>query len=233
VHQGVHRSQGVLNYETADLRQLFTEAMQARAREDAYQAYRAGMDRANTHQLGNQRLYFDLTQRVPRMTLNGVEAARSHMVVRLPFADNDLVEFALTVPPGFLFERYLPRIAFARHFPALAKIPIAATGRPMISCVRDLVAEARELLAWHLRHAGLRGLAGRQQRPYKDYNAWFRGVLRPWVEDILLQPRALDRGWLRPEAIRRLVAAHMAGENHAVRLGALLTIELWHRQFAD
>jgi asparagine synthase (glutamine-hydrolysing) len=50
---------------------------------------------------------------------------------------------------------------------------------------------------------------------------------------VLLEPRTLNRGYFRPDAIRRLLAEHASGTNHAVRLGALLTVELWHRQFVD
>jgi asparagine synthetase B (glutamine-hydrolysing) len=232
VHRGVHREQGVLNYDRNEQQHLFTDAFQATVRDAPFEEYRAGMERAGTKQLANQRLFFDLTQRVPRMTLNGVEVARQRAVVRLPFCDNDLLDFALTVPPGFLFDRYLPKVAFAKHFPRLAQIPIAG-GRPLRSCARDVLLQARSLLAWHLQRYRLERLAGVERRPYKDYDGWFRTLLRPWVEGILLQPRTLERGYFRPEYVRQLVAAHMGGAQHAVRLGAMLTIELWHRQFVD
>ena len=167
------------------------------------------------------------------MTLNGVEVARSRAIVRLPFCDNDLVDFALTVPPGFLFERYLPKAALVTYYPRLAQIPVAGTGRPLTSCLRDVTVQFKSLVSWHLRKSGLGWLAPRERRPYKDYDKWFRTLLRPWVEGILLQPRTLDRGYFRPEYVRQIAAEHMAGTNHAVRIGALLTVELWHRQFVD
>jgi asparagine synthase (glutamine-hydrolysing) len=80
---------------------------------------------------------------------------------------------------------------------------------------------------------GLGRLTAREGRPYKDYSRWFRTILRPWVEDTLLDHRTLERGYFRPDFIRRLVAEHAGGADHAVRIGALLTLELWHRQFAD
>ena len=45
--------------------------------------------------------------------------------------------------------------------------------------------------------------------------------------------QSLDRGYFAPAYIRNLVAEHMAGCDHARRIGALLTLELWHRQFID
>jgi hypothetical protein len=233
VHRAAHRVHGVLNYEPQEEARLLTDEFVARAGDGAYTAYRDGMDRSGSKQIANQRLYFDLTQRVPRMTLNGVEVARTRAVVRLPFSDSDLVDFVLTVPPGFHFERYLAKAVLVTQFPDLASIPIASTGRPLRACARDIVAQARALMSWHLRRRGLGWLAPRERRPYKAYDQWFRTVLRPWVEHLLLDRRTLERGYFKPEYVRQLVTAHMSGTNHAVRLGALLTIELWHRQFVD
>jgi asparagine synthase (glutamine-hydrolysing) len=63
--------------------------------------------------------------------------------------------------------------------------------------------------------------------------SWMRGELRSWVEDLLLSPRALNRGYFEPAALRRLVQAHMEGEQHPFGLWALLWLELWHREFMD
>ena len=63
---------------------------------------------------------------------------------------------------------------------------------------------------------------------------WMRGDLRPWVEDVLLSPRALKRGYFEPEALRQLVRAHLDGrQEQSYELWALLWLELWHREFAD
>ena len=76
VHMGVHGEHGVVNYDRLEQTKLFTESFQDQVGHAVCQAYREGMDKSGSSQLANQRLYFDLTQRVPRMTLNGVEAAR-------------------------------------------------------------------------------------------------------------------------------------------------------------
>jgi hypothetical protein len=91
----------------------------------------------------------------------------------------------------------------------------------------------QRLVSWHLRRAGLGGLIPPERRPYKDYSRWFRTALRPWVEDTLLAPRALERGYFKPEYVKGLVTAHMGGANYSVRIGAMLSLELWHRQFID
>ncbi len=62
---------------------------------------------------------------------------------------------------------------------------------------------------------------------------WFRGAWRHLLDDIVLSDRALARGLFQPDAVRRIVAGHAAGENHSERLWALLTFELWQRMYLD
>lgn len=63
---------------------------------------------------------------------------------------------------------------------------------------------------------------------------WFRDELRPLVEDVLLAPSSLDRGFFQPEQVRRLVVEHVRGLwDHSYRLWSLLVFELWQRTFVD
>ncbi len=232
-HLQVHSDQGVITFNLQEQQQLFTDSFKKGIKNGVIDSYKDGMLASMRNDLANQRIYFDYTQRVPRMTLMGVEIVRSRASVRLPFTDNDLVDFAIKLPPGHLYERKLMRNAFVLGFPKLAQIPLADTGLPMMECTRDVLRRADYVLRWHLNSAGLKWISKQTRRPYKDYNLWFRTILRDWVEGILLSPLSLDRGYYNPEYIRRLLADHMAGANYAVRIGALLSIELWHRQFLD
>ena len=90
-----------------------------------------------------------------------------------------------------------------------------------------------ELTRHWLRNHGMNWVPVRQAHPYADYGAWLRHELRPWVEDTLLAPQSLERGYFQPFYLRNLVAEHMAGCDHTRRLGVLLALELWHRQFMD
>src|SRR6185436_5517827 len=59
---------------------------------------------------------------------------------------------------------------------------------------------------------------------------WFRGDLRPMVEDTLLAGPRLARR-LRLPAVRALFEEHRAGRaDHGHRLWTLLTLELWLRK---
>jgi asparagine synthase (glutamine-hydrolysing) len=63
---------------------------------------------------------------------------------------------------------------------------------------------------------------------------WFRGRLRGAFQDVLLSPRARQRGYFEPREIQRLLDEQLAGRrDHEFRLWQLLMFELWHRTYLD
>lgn len=233
-HLSVHRMQGVITFEQAERDELFTPELRTAVGHAVWDTYKQGMDDSGSTLLADQRIYFDYRQRVPRQTLNGVEMVRAHTAVRLPFADNDLVDLFLRMPPGLRYERRMMRDAFIKSYADLAKIPVPNDGLPMINCARDVRIRAERLVRWQLHKSGFKGVSYMGKRPYKDYANWFRGPLRSWLEDTLLAKRHLERGYYNPDVVRRLVQAHMSGQaDHTIKLGAMMSIERWHRQFID
>ena len=64
--------------------------------------------------------------------------------------------------------------------------------------------------------------------------SWFRNGFRWVIDEYILSDRALSRGLFEPDFVRNLVKRHqVGGENHSERLWALLTFEIWLRQFID
>jgi asparagine synthase (glutamine-hydrolysing) len=64
--------------------------------------------------------------------------------------------------------------------------------------------------------------------------AWLRNELRPWVEDLLLDPRSSARGYFDPPQVRRLVQDHLDGSaDHTYRVWNLAVLEQWHRSWID
>ena len=63
---------------------------------------------------------------------------------------------------------------------------------------------------------------------------WFRGEMKSFVSDILLSERAMNRGIIRSDALRRYVTEHVSGErDHQYQLWTLLMLELWFQRFID
>lgn len=63
---------------------------------------------------------------------------------------------------------------------------------------------------------------------------WFRGPLRPLLEDGLLSEQLARRKYFDEGVIRSLVADHVQQRaDHSFALWNLLMLELWHREFID
>lgn len=62
---------------------------------------------------------------------------------------------------------------------------------------------------------------------------WFRGQLSDHVRDLLLSPRAVQRGVIEPDFVRTLLARNDRGRELGLELWTLLSFELWCRKFLD
>ncbi len=63
---------------------------------------------------------------------------------------------------------------------------------------------------------------------------WFRSELREMTYDLLLDSRAVGRGYFKPHVVRRYLDEHTSGvAHHHPRLWTLLMLEAWHRIFID
>jgi asparagine synthase (glutamine-hydrolysing) len=65
------------------------------------------------------------------------------------------------------------------------------------------------------------------------YEAWMRTVLKDWVRDLLLDRRSIQRGYFNPTAIEKLLEEDRRYHNHPKEVFSLVSLELWHRAFAD
>ncbi|HEX3744914.1 MAG TPA: asparagine synthase-related protein [Bryobacteraceae bacterium] len=66
------------------------------------------------------------------------------------------------------------------------------------------------------------------------FRQWYRDELAGYVREILLDQRTLARPYLVPDAVRRVVKGHLAGNrNYTTELHRLLALELTHRLFLD
>jgi asparagine synthase (glutamine-hydrolysing) len=63
---------------------------------------------------------------------------------------------------------------------------------------------------------------------------WMRGSLKHEFVDILLEPRTMQRGYMRRAGLQSLVDEHASGRrDHSQRIWQLLVLELWHRKYVD
>jgi asparagine synthase (glutamine-hydrolysing) len=63
---------------------------------------------------------------------------------------------------------------------------------------------------------------------------WFRGELRNFSREVLLDARATGRGYFDESYVRELLDRHAGGtQDHSQGIWTLLMFELWHREFVD
>ncbi len=63
---------------------------------------------------------------------------------------------------------------------------------------------------------------------------WFRGDLKAFTFDVLLDERTRRRGYFNMQVVERLWREHVAGDQvWDVHLWLLLNFELWHRIYLD
>jgi asparagine synthase (glutamine-hydrolysing) len=123
-----------------------------------------------------------------------------------------------------------------RSRPDLAQVPWDFTGLPAsISATKIIRARRAYFRARHEIEYLTRGFIPSvvaQERA--NYSLWYRTVLRPWLEGMLLDKRTLERGYYNGEGLRQLIEEHTSGRrNHSIQFGLLLTFELWNRLFID
>jgi asparagine synthase (glutamine-hydrolysing) len=65
-------------------------------------------------------------------------------------------------------------------------------------------------------------------------SSWFRNELREMTEDLLMSPRARQRGYFRADVVEQMWDEHTSRlADHSDKLWDLLVLELWHRIFVD
>ena len=75
---------------------------------------------------------------------------------------------------------------------------------------------------------------GRKQGFSMPTGEWMRGELQPFVRDVLSPDAVRRRGFLRPEAVTRMIDTHVAGRADLSRqLWCLLAFSLWHDRYSD
>jgi asparagine synthetase B (glutamine-hydrolysing) len=169
---------------------------------------------------------FDLIERQRRFIQFGPHLLRPFVDVRTPFYAPALVELLWHARASALFEQRAYRRMHARWLPALAAVPEAGRDLPLSAGTPRRMAR-RVLDAGRLRLPGaLRGEP--DARSPTAYAEWFRGPLRGFLGERLLDGHAAVAGVVRRAAVERLLAEHVSGAaDHTPRLGVLLSLTAW------
>jgi asparagine synthase (glutamine-hydrolysing) len=141
---------------------------------------------------------------------------------RVPFLDNDLVDFAMRMPVRL-------KLRDLGHVIQLDENEPGAKTERFFQRTRDGKLILRQVMARHVpetvTHRVKQGFSGPDA-------SWFRGDSIGYVREMLLDPDAKLYEFLDPSGVRALVEQHLDGrENRRLLLWSLLSFEHWCRIF--
>jgi hypothetical protein len=168
--------------------------------------------------------YLYLAEQHRRFTISSLELFRNAVEVRLPLADTGFLAALLGGPAAWRDDTTLHKSIIGRLAPGLLAVRNSNTGAPAgAGRLHETVMDKANTL---LRRLGVHGW-----RHYHTFDAWMRQRLQESVRAVLLAPAALDRGIVRPEALRRLFEENTGGRaEHGYLFQVLLILELWQRE---
>lgn len=176
----------------------------------------------------------------------------TQLALRSPYLDNDFVKTVFRAPKSTLSSNDISIRLIRDGIPALASIytdrGLAGNMGPLFSAAYRNFLEftfkaeyaydygmpqwvARTDNAFRSLHLE-RMFLGRHK--FYHFRIWYRDQLAQYVQQILLDPRALSRPYLNRRKLQEIVAGHVSGErNYTKEIHRLLSLELLHRIFLD
>lgn len=138
---------------------------------------------------------------------------------RVPFLDNELVDFVLQLPPQY-------KLNIGGLLGNGSALPDGAA--------------LRSSDGKHILRAAMKGLIPdailekKKQGFSTPDESWYRSESMGYIRELLLSDRALARGYFRPEFIRSVMDEHTTGAvNHRLLIWSLMSFEWWNRIFVD
>ncbi len=179
---------------------------------------------------------FYLQERVCKHLTKGDAIVRREIETRHPFMHRRLLELVWRVPTAIRDAGLVESYMISKNAPDLARLPFTyeyGDGLPLRPYPSSQVARwamnlsqrwqvKREELGWHAPQVG----------NYR-WAEWLRGPLAGFFREVLLDPRTQSRPYLRGETIGRWLDEHMAGQDHTLKLGTILSLELTVRELID
>jgi len=173
----------------------------------------------------NRSLYFEAKTFLHGLLLVEDKLSMAHSLeTRVPFLDNDLVDFASALPVSTKL----------RELGEVARIDENEPGpklRKYLSRTNDGKIILRKVLG---RYVPVEYVEGVKQGFSAPDASWFRGDSIDYVRDLVLDPKAGIYSYLDPRTVRELVEEHFRGErNWRLFIWSLICFEWWCRCFLE
>lgn len=173
----------------------------------------------------NRSLYFEIKTFLHGLLVVEDKLSMAHGIeTRVPFLDNDLVDFALTVPVRFKL----------RNLTELVRINENELG-PKTEQSMNENRDGKLLLRKALtRYVPKHYTDGVKQGFSAPDASWFKGESIDYIRNLLFDRRARIYDYIQPETAQSLMNEHFSGrENHRLLIWSLLCFEWWCRTFLE
>jgi len=170
----------------------------------------------------NQSMYFEIKTFLHGLFVIEDKISMAHSLeTRVPFMDNDLVDFALKIPVRFKLNK-LELITWMDEN-EIAKL------RKYFQTSSD----GKNILRKSMQGLIPPEMLEREKQGFMAPDAsWFRGESIDYIKRLLLNPKARIYDYLNPAYVQKRLDEHASGKfNHRLFIWSLLSFEWWLRQF--
>jgi asparagine synthase (glutamine-hydrolysing) len=172
----------------------------------------------------NHSLYFEAKTFLHGLLVVEDKLSMAHgLETRVPFLDNDLVDFAMRLPVRLKLRNLREVIRLNENEPG------AKTAKYF-----QRTNDGKLILREAMRRYIPAEIAAREKQGFSaPDSSWFKGESIEFVRRVLFDPRARIYEYLDRASVERLVSDHLQGrENRRLLIWSLLSLEAWCRSYA-
>lgn len=172
----------------------------------------------------NASLYFELKTFLHGLLLVEDKLSMANSLeTRVPFLDNDLVDFAMKIPVSLKLNNIKQQTRLDENSPFKRLLKENALGNGKMILRKSM----SKLLPDEI--------ISRKKQGFSAPDAsWFRGESIDYINRLLRDPKALLYEYISPPYVKNILDEHCAGRvNHRLLIWSLLSFEWWCRIFLD
>ena len=211
-----------------DKNQLFNSAVFKESKEHSTFAVfcsifdEGNLDPKDNEQYVNSSLYFQIKTFLHGLFIVEDKISMAHSLeTRVPFLDNDLVDFAMRIPASFKLSN-LDRV-----------VTMDENELGKVIKYFERTREGKKVLRQAMQQLIPQDTLERKKQGFSAPDAsWFRGESIDYIKQLLLDPDARIYDYLNREYVHKRLAEHISGKlNHRLLIWSLLSFEWWNREF--
>lgn len=176
---------------------------------------------STTEDMINASLYFECKTFLHGLFVVEDKLSMAHSLeTRVPFMDNDLVDFAMRIPPR-------------QKLRDVTRAPSVDENAPSKQAYLSSTIDGKVVLRAAMSKIVPEAVTSRAKQGFSAPDAsWFRGESIDYVNGLLRSDQARIHEFLRPEYVSEILAEHSSGQtNHRLLIWSMLSLEWWLRRY--